>query len=48
MLLILALVMARLWIVGKADLVLMIMRMADKNLINVHNDHKCKHCNYHG
>lgn len=35
------------WIIGKADLILMIMRVAYQNLIDVHDEHKGKHSNYH-
>ena len=35
-------------IIGEADLILMIMRMTDKYLINVHDEHEGKHSDDHG
>lgn len=44
----LAWILTGLWIISETDFVLMIMRMTNKNFINIHDYHKCKHCNNHG
>jgi hypothetical protein len=38
----------RLRVVGKTDLVLMIMGVSNEYLIDIHDNHKCEHCNDHG
>lgn len=38
----------RLWHIGKADLVLVVMRVADQYLIDVHDNHESKHGDDHG
>lgn len=48
LLLITSMTLSRAWIVGKADFVLMIMRVANKDFIDVHDEHESKHCNNHG
>ena len=47
-LLVASMTLSRTWIVGKADFVLMIMRVADEDFIDVHDEHKSKHSNNHG
>ena len=37
----------RFWIISKADLILMIMRMTNKYLIDIHDNKKSKHSNNH-
>lgn len=43
----LAWIIAGSWIIGETYLIFMVMRVSNKNFINVHNDHKCKHCDNH-
>ena len=47
-LLVSSMTLSRTWIVGKADFVLMIMRVANEDFIDVHDEHESKHSNYHG